>query len=64
MNEKMLPCPFCKADHTDDLYQIHDGRWSLFISIPSCVFDIECGFFKTREDAIEAWNNGLKETEK
>jgi len=61
---KLLPCPFC--GHQAAVRVTEEGKWRMEMPPPVWPYSVECAntscgvrtpaHYKTREDAIKAWN--------
>lgn len=52
IKQKLKPCPFCGGIAIVDMDE--DWYWEWKVFCPKCGCDI--GYFKTKEEAIKAWN--------
>ena len=49
---KLKPCPFCGGEAVVDMDDDWYWEWKAYCPVCGC----DLGYFKTKEEAIEAWN--------
>lgn len=70
-NKELKPCPFCGSEAWVYSYEWHRGTggYSVLCKNPDCPLDLGGGYtedgypegkYKTKADAIEAWNNRVQ----